>query len=78
MERNSSPDISFENNVFYYKGTLWILDNLQVKKDILEAEYDSKVAGHMWQDKTIILVRQNVFSLKLKIFIKNFVRLCLE
>jgi hypothetical protein len=57
MEGNPSPDISFENEALYYKGRLWIPDDLQLKKDILEAEHDSKVAGHMGQDKTIELVR---------------------
>jgi hypothetical protein len=28
MERNASPDISFENEDHYYKDRLWIPDNL--------------------------------------------------
>ena len=57
MEGNPSPDILFEDEALYYKGRLWIPDNLQLKKQILEEEHDSKVAGHMGQDKTIELVR---------------------
>ena len=47
-----------------------------MKKDILEAEYDLKVAGHMGQDKTIKLVRQNFFWPKMEKFIEDYVRLC--
>ena len=57
MEGNPSPDISFEDEALYYKGRLWIPDDLQLKKQILEVEHNSKVAGHMGQDKTIKLVR---------------------
>jgi hypothetical protein len=57
MEGNPSPDISFEGEALYYKGRLWIPDNLQLKKQIFEVEHNSKVAGHMGQDKTIALVR---------------------
>jgi hypothetical protein len=78
MEGNPSPDISFENEAFYYKGRVWILDDLELKKDILEAEHDSKVAGHMGQDKTIELVRRNFFWSEMEKFIKDYVHSCPE
>ena len=59
MERDPSPDISFHYEVHYYKDPLWILNNQQMKKQILEAEYNLKIAGYMGQNKTIKLVRQN-------------------
>jgi hypothetical protein len=57
MDGNSSPDIIFESEALYYTGRLWIPNDLQLKKDILETEHDSIVAGHMGWDKTIELFR---------------------
>jgi hypothetical protein len=48
------------------------------KKQILDAEYVSKVAGHMVQNKTIELVRQNCFWPEMDKFIKDYVRSCPE
>jgi hypothetical protein len=78
MEGNPSPDISFEDKTHYYKGRLWIPDNLQLKKQILEAEHDLKVAGHLGQDKTIELVRRHFFCPEMEKFIKDYVRSCPE
>jgi hypothetical protein len=56
LEGNTSLDITFKDETLYYQGRLWILDNLQLWKQILEVEHDLKVAGHRVQDKTIELV----------------------
>jgi hypothetical protein len=55
---------------------VWILDNLQLKKDILKAEHNSKVAGHMGQDKMFELVRRNIYWPEIEKFIKDYVRSC--
>jgi hypothetical protein len=47
-------------------------------KQILEVEHKSKVAGHMGQDKTIELVRQNLFWLEMVKFIEDYFRSCPE
>jgi hypothetical protein len=65
MEGNPSPDISFEEQTLYYIGRLWIPDNLLLKKQQLEVQHYSKVAGNIRQDKTIELVRRNFFCQKL-------------
>jgi hypothetical protein len=57
MEGNPSPDISFEDEALYCTGRLWIPDDLPLKKQILEAEHNSKVVGNMGQNKTIELVQ---------------------
>jgi hypothetical protein len=38
---------------------LWIPNNKNLIQNILESEYDTKVAGHIGQDKTIKLIRRN-------------------
>ena len=44
-----------------------------MKKQILEVEHDSKVAGHIGQDKTIELVRQNIFWPEIEKFVEHYV-----
>jgi hypothetical protein len=73
-----TPDTSFENEALYYKGRMWIPDDLQLKQDILEAQLGSKVAGHMGQDKTIELVRRSFFWPEMDIFIEDYIRSCPE
>jgi hypothetical protein len=53
MDGKHSTDILFEYKALDCNGRLWIADDMQLKKDILEAEHDSNVAGHMEQDNTI-------------------------
>jgi hypothetical protein len=55
-EDNPSPDISFEDEALVNKGRVWIPDNWQRMKQIVEAEYNSKVTGHMGLDKKLQLV----------------------
>jgi hypothetical protein len=57
MEGTPSPDISFEDDALYFKGRVWILDNSQLKNQILDAEHDLTVVGNMGQNKIIELVR---------------------
>jgi hypothetical protein len=57
---------------------MWIPDDLQFKKHISEADHDTKVAGHMGQDKTIELVRRNFFWPELEKFIEDYVCSCPE
>jgi hypothetical protein len=76
MEGNPNLDISFEDKALYYKGRLWIPDDSQLKKQILEAEHNSKVARHMGQDKTIELVRRNFFWPEMEKFIEDYVHSC--
>jgi hypothetical protein len=78
MEGNPSPDISFEDEALYYTGRLWIPDNLQLREQILEAEYDSKVGGHMRHDETIEQVRRNFVWPEMEKFIADYVRSCPE
>jgi len=76
MERNSSPDISSEDETLSYKGRLWIPVNLQLNNQILEVQHNRKVTGHMGQDQTIELVRRNNFALEMEIIIEEYVCSC--
>ena len=48
-----------EHGMLFRKSLLWVPDDFDVRKSLLESEHDTKVAGHMGQDKTIELMRSN-------------------
>jgi hypothetical protein len=60
----------------YRKERLWIPEGKGLRQGILESEHDTKVAGHMGQDKTIELIRRNFWWPKMDEHIINFVRSC--
>jgi len=55
---------------------LWIPEDGNLKNMILESEHDTKIAGHMGQDKTIELIRWNIWWPKMNERIINFVGSC--
>jgi len=69
-------DIKEEKGVLYRKGSLWVPQGLIQR--VLESEHDTKVAGHMGQDKTIELIRRNFWWPKMNERIIDFVRSCPE
>jgi len=69
-------ELSCENNLLYRQNLLWIPKGLVQK--IMETEHDTKVGGHMGQDKTIELIRRNFWWPKMNERIINFVRSCPE
>jgi len=48
--------LGIKDELLYRKGMLWIPEDGNLKQTILESEHDSKIAGHMGQDKTIELI----------------------
>jgi len=69
-------ELGNENGVLYRKNLLWVPKGLVQR--ILESEHDTKVAGHMGQDKTIELIRRNFWWPKMNKRIIDFVRSCPE
>jgi hypothetical protein len=78
MEGNHCPNIFFKSEDFYHTGMLWILDNLQLKKDMLEPEHDLKVVNYMGHSMTIEQVRLNAFWPEMGKYIEDYVCICLE
>jgi hypothetical protein len=70
--------LGLQDGLVYRKGLLWIPDNKDLIQKILESEHDTKVAGHMGQDKTIELIRRNFWWPKMDERIIDFVRSCTE
>ena len=50
-----AKEVSCENDLLYRRNRLWVPKGLVQR--IMESEHDTKVAGHMGQDKTIELIR---------------------
>jgi len=65
-----------KEGLLYRKNKLWIPEGrIQL---VMESEHDTKVAGHMGQDKTIELIRRNLWWPKMNERIIDFVKSCPE
>jgi len=62
--------------MLYRKNLLWVPKGLI--EQILESEHDTKVAGHMGQDKTIELIQRNFWWPTMNERIIDFVQSCPE
>jgi len=68
--------LEIHGGLLYRKDRLWVPERLV--DQILRSEHDTKIAGHMGQDKTIELVRRNFWWPKMNERILDFVRSCPE
>ena len=69
-----AKELSWEDDVCYRGKLLWVPQGMI--QQIMESEHDTKVAGHMGQDKTIELIRRNFWWPKMNERIIDFVRSC--
>jgi len=69
-------ELSCVKGLLYRRNLLWVPRGLVQK--VMESEHDTKVAGHMGQDKTIELIRRNFWWPKMNERIIDFVRSCPE
>ena len=76
MNGEPSADVTYIHGSLYYKGRLWIPDNNDLRKEVCEEEHDSKVGGHMGQDKTGKIIRHNFFWPKINPYIEDYMRFC--
>jgi len=70
--------LEIKDGLLYRKGMLWILEDGGLIRTILKSEHNSRIAGHMGQDKTIELVRQHLWWPKMDERIIDYVRSCPE
>jgi len=64
--------LRIQDELLYRKDMLWVPEELI--REIMESEHDTKVAGHMGQDKTIELIRRNFWWPKMNERIIDFVQ----
>jgi len=69
-------ELSCVEGLLYRRNLLWVPEGLTQR--VVESEHDTKVAGHMGQDKTIELIRRNFWWPKMNERIIDFVRSCPE
>jgi hypothetical protein len=73
---NSSANIEYLHRALYDKAMLWIPEKDDLRKTVHEVEYDSKIARHIGQDKTIKIIKHNLCWPGLDKYIKDLVRSC--
>jgi len=69
--------LEIQDDLLYRKGRLWVTGDNTIQ-EILKSEHDTKMAGHMGQDKTTELIRRNFWWPKMNELIIDFVRSCPE
>jgi len=75
MDRKArSETLGIEEGLLYRKGMLWVPKTLV--QSVLESEHDTKIAGHMGQDKTIELIRRNFWWPGMNERIIDYVKSC--
>jgi len=73
-EGKENDGIELQDHLLYRKKKLWVPG--KCIPWVMESEHDTKVAGHMGQDKTIKLIRRNFWWPKMNERIIEFVRSC--
>jgi hypothetical protein len=76
LDGMADADVTLDDEVLWYKGRVWVPDSLDLRKMILQEENDSKVAGHMGQEKTIEHVRRKFFWPQMDQWIEDYVCSC--
>jgi len=73
-KKNVDTSLSIIKDLLCYKNRWYIPKDKALKPTILEAEHDSRMAGHSGTYKTIGKVRANLYSPKMDEQITEYVR----
>jgi cell pole-organizing protein PopZ len=65
-----------QEGLIYFKGCLQAPEVEEIRLQIAESEYDSKVAGHFRQKKTLELITRNFYWPEMEEWINEYVRTC--
>jgi hypothetical protein len=76
MAGQADADVILEDEVLWKKEMLWVPDSMDLRKIILQAEHESKVAGHMcWEKRTALPLRNFIWPW-MDQWIENYVFSC--
>jgi hypothetical protein len=76
MAGQADADGILEDEVLWKKEMLWVPDSMDLRKIILQAEHESKVAGHMcWEKRTALPLRNFIWPW-MDQWIENYVFSC--
>ena len=76
LEGKFTANITYRDGMLYRKGKIWVPSDPSLRKQIMESEHDSRVAGHMGMDKTSELIDRNFYWPGMAGDIEDFVRSC--
>ena len=76
QDKMIDSNFSIEKNLLLYKSRWYIPDNQGLKHKIMEAEHDSRIAGHFGTYKTLGKVKANFYWPKMEDYIIEYVRTC--
>lgn len=76
QKTDPGKDVEEQDQLLYRKGRLWVPASL--RKEVLESEHDTRVAGHMGMDKTMELITRNFWWPNLQDYVRDYVHGCLE
>ena len=63
-------------NTLYYKGRNYVLDDLNLRRDVLKMLHDHETAGHPGEAETLVSVERLYWWLGLRTFVQNYVKGC--
>jgi len=69
-------DWKTENGLLLFKGRIYILDNQELRVEIVKIHHDSIVAGHPGRHKTLELVTRNYWWPAMSQFIDRYIEAC--
>ena len=76
LDGKLTADVTYRDGMLYRKGKIWVPNDPSLRKQIMESEHDSRVAGHMGMDKTSELIDRNFYWPAMAKDIEDFVRSC--
>jgi hypothetical protein len=74
--KHTDESLQEQDGILFRRFRLWIPSSL--RDDVLVSEHDSKVVGHMGQDKTKELIRQNFWCPRMDEDIVKYMQACVE
>jgi len=73
---DSHPEYSKDENLLYYQGRIYVPDNQDIKREILQQCHDDPLSGHYGLFKTHELVSRSFYWPGMRAFTKKFVLSC--
>lgn len=74
--RKAMKDFTFEDRILYRLGKVYVPNNAEIKRKILELYHDSAIAGHPGQAKTLELVSRGYYWPSQKAYVNTYVEEC--
>jgi len=65
-----------EDEIVTHEGRIYIPDSNTLKLKVAHQCHDAKVAGHFGRDKTLDLMKQNLYWPNMEEWVRNYVRTC--